>query len=267
MKKFTFFTLTVAMSVLTLSSCLRDGTEVSGSTYGVFRATGSKYGTPVFNSAMGPFYSPAMETNMLDGKCYYIAFVYRSNDPENSYASLEQSGYYTITVTGTQALDTYNSANYRSDTSKVFTNELTFYNGYISGSGSYFDNMLVMQHDLYLPDRAQINWDLSFNVDAYPYIEGGYRYYDMFIRAYCDEAPSSVGTERKAVTNAYNVGDFMTAAAYREYEYLKSEYNYNAETSKFRLRIYYPYQIENGKIDWRYSTEEVPIYAFLSYEE
>jgi hypothetical protein len=261
MKKFSFFFSLATLSLLSLASCLSSSSQSSGSAVGVYRATGSQYYTPIFNSSLGPVFSESMETIMEDGKCYLINWIFDSDAADNSYSMLELNGYYTITVNYCEAIDTYQAKTVVTDTAKALENEVPVLKGYAVGSSGYVDGHIFITQTVSQPEDMVLDWDLSFDYYAYPASESD-RHYDIFIRATYTSAGTG-NVKQVEHVNAFNIGNFLSDIAEREYGYLGN--NYSADNSTFRIRFFYVTSIsDDDKLTWTSVDEDVLISNYIT---
>jgi len=267
MKKVFLFLCTALVGIISLNSCLEGSNESSGQAVGVYSAYGSKNFSPVFFSTIGNVYAPNMPNNFTDQKCYYIAYSYSADVPENSAAMVELNGYSTITMTAFVPIADYYLKSSLTDTTIVLDNELPLVSGYEAGGSAYVQNYLFMTHVIKIPANTVLNWDMSYNYSTMPTVENDKRYYDLFVRATKTTEGNNTGEVDTSVLNAYYVGSFLQYAAQREMSLLGN--SYSAGTSKFTLRINYVSDIsEDSKLTWKSATEEnLLIYEFLPTTE
>lgn len=266
MKKLFLLFNSMLFSIICLTSCLEGNNETTGQALGVFSAYGGKNFNPVFISNVGNVYSPNMSSLMEDERCYFITYKFQSDLPENSAAMVAANGYATVTILDRQELDGYPLMSYRSDTSTVLLDETPLISGYVSGGISYVPGYLFLQHSVRQASDARLDWEMSYDYSTTPTIESGMRYYDVFLRATI-KVEGTKSAEDVSYLNAYHVDNFLTNAAYNEKAYLENSGSYNANSSKFTLRINYVSAINDTQITWTRSSVDLNIYTFILSSE
>jgi hypothetical protein len=266
MKKISLFISLMLLSIVGLTSCLQRGSTKSGGyAYGVLTTSTQNY-APVLNSIVGIVSSPQLTEwskngNMIPGYCYYFKYEIDHDIPENSSASSQANGYYTVTITEIYELPTYTVNWSPADTTTVLPGEIPVLNAY--ASLTYAGGYAYIQQIVNQPSDMRLNWSMSYDYNSIsnPTEENGVRYYDLFVRAIGEG-----GTKPKVDTpylNAYNMSNFFGFAAENEKKLLGA--NYNNSSSTFSFRIFYVKEIkEDGILTWESHTDKGLISLFVS---
>jgi hypothetical protein len=269
MKKISLL-VSLTLCIMGLTSCLEGGgSKVSGSAYGILTVSPQNY-TPVLKLLSGDVFSSPQLTvqisngDMTPGYCYVFYYELDYDIPENSSASLQANGYYTVTISQIQDLPTYFANSFPTDTTAALPDEIPVLNG-CSASPLYIDGYVFIQQTVNQPSDMQLDWMMSYNYNAIsdPAEENGVRYYDLFVRA-----TGTGGTKSKAETscvNAYQMANFFNLAAENEKRLLGT--SYNSSVSTFNFRIFYVKEItEDGALTWQSYTDKAIITYFVSEE-
>jgi hypothetical protein len=269
MKKISLL-VSLTLCIMGLTSCLGEGSsKVSGSAIGIL--TGSAmFQTPVLTTVSGDVVSsPQLELliatgDIIPGYCYSFYYELDYDLPENSSASLQVNGYYTVTISEIQDFPTYFVNTYPEDTTTALPDEVPVSNG-CSTAPHYINGYAFIQQAVNQPSDMVLNWKMSYDGNTLfdPVEENGTRYYDLFVRAI-----GTGGTKSKVETpylNAYQMSNFFNLAAENEKRLLGA--NYNNSSSTFSFRIFYVTEIkEDGTLTWQSYTEKGLIEAFLPEE-
>jgi hypothetical protein len=256
---------------MVLTSCLEGNNKVTGSAYGVL-TTSSNYFTLVLNSTIpeiGPISSPQLTEwfnadQMALDKCYAFKYELDLGSPENSYASLQANGYFTVKITEEcSELSTHSAEPNLTDTGTALENEVSVISGFVASESAYAAGYMYAQQKVNQPEDQQLEWSMSYDYSTLynPAVVNGVRYYDLYVRA-VKKTEGTQPNKEMAHLNAYYVWEFFRQAAENEKTQLSS--NYDIYYSTFKFRVFYVSEINDGKLSWQYVPGEVYIASFVS---
>ena len=266
MKKISLFMSGMLLSIIGLTSCLQNtGNTETGRLFGVLTLSSAGMNF-VLNTAIGAVFDPQITQWVATGQmqqngCYLFDYMIDYGLPDNSSASLQANGYYTITITDYLELPGYTPSSNLTDTTTVLPNEVPVVNGCSAWTsiGQYF----IAQQVVNQPADRQLNWNMSYDYNTLtnPAEESGLRYYDVFVRA-IKMTDGMQSVTDVTYLNAYNMSNFLQLAATNEKTQLGG--SYSSTSSIFRLRVNYARTITDSVITWQNSIQEVPIYPFIT---
>ena len=267
MKKLSLFLIASIMSVVCLMSCIEGNNVQEGHGFGVLQYSPVSY-TPMLNSTVGPYSSPTIgglisKGDMSIDNCYYFYYSLDLDLPENSYASVQANGYYTVSLLDVKDIPTFYLRPYLTDTSTMMFGEMALYDGYESGN-AYVDEYYFAAHIVNQPTTLELDWDLSYNSSDMQSVDASGRSYNLYIRAVKKNTTEKTNNELVQHVNAYMIRDFMKTAARMERNALGG--NYSESSSRLNIRFNYVSDIsEDGKLTWSSKKEEnIYVGAFLS---
>lgn len=256
--------------IICLTSCLGSGNKQTANAYGVLTATGISNTTMVLYSTsdLGPVSSKQLSEwvnagEMKPDKCYAFKFEINFDLPENSYASLQVNGYYTVTIIEYMELPTHDAQSYLTDTAKALEDEVPVSNGYVAGS--YAAGYMYVQQTAALSSDQNLEWEMSYDYNAItnPTTINGVRYYDLHVRARKAESGTKPNKDASYL-NAYYMSNFFNLVAANEKMMLGA--NYDPSVSTFKFRVLYVKEINDGVLTWQSASQEVYIALFAEEE-
>ncbi|MDR2474168.1 MAG: hypothetical protein LBD53_11550 [Tannerella sp.] len=265
MRKTTIFLLAMILGIASLTSCL-DGKNVqSGYALGVYDADGGYFSQSLFHSTVGPLYAPSMNTYMQSGESFLVYYNCDFDAPENSSAMLQTNNYYTVTISNYSKLPQTTAMSYMSDTSTVMDNEIPLLSGYYNNNGALVnttsDSYLFLPHTLPQASDVELDWSMCYgNYSGQPTVVGAERFYDLYIRA--TKTTTKLSKSQNEFQVCYRIGSFLRDAAYNE----RNQEYFNAETSKFNVRIFWVSSVSNGKLAWSSAVQSMFVASFLDEE-
>ncbi|MDR0572632.1 MAG: hypothetical protein LBG96_01135 [Tannerella sp.] len=269
MKRNSLYFVIMLFGITGFTSCLSGSGNVSSySGLGVIDF-GSKSLVTVSKTTGGEIYTPEISSMVSNGDlqlgdCLCLYYEVDFDLAENSSNVVATNGYYTASLDGYQKFDK-NYLNYSfTDTAEALMNEVAvsnpFYTDYGGINGFYSDYMYIT-HVVSQPEDLTLSWDLSYDSETMmPAEAGGKRYYDLFVRA-TKTNEGSKNTVNYPYYIAYDMRDYLRAAAALEKNALGNNYN---TTSTFTIRINYASAISEDVITWSSKEWISYINTFLS---
>ena len=231
------------VSLWLLTSCI-DGEEQnrqSGTTVGVVRTDYESGKNLLDVSAVDAFYSIRFAQDK-EGDCFLVTYLIDYDREENSNANLIANGYYTVDIMLKEDVNKWAVNSMLTDTSKTLLNEVEIQDPIWDGDYMYIKGVFFMYHLIEIPTDQNMAWNLSYDYDNLSSEEDGQRCYDIYLRATI-RREGDRSKEKITIANAFEMKNYMEMVANKEKESGKSE---------FRLRIHYPYEInEDGQITWK----------------
>ena len=266
MKRFSLYLVGLCLSVSFLSSCLKGSNEWEGIAVGVL-SINSRNMQPILTTSNAVLHAPSFVTLCNEGKmnyndCYIILCKLNSDLPENSASAIEANGYQTVTLLDYSVIQKSSLNDYLVDTANILPSEMPLTVGL--ESMDYAANHLFLSHRVTIPDDWELTWSMSYDYNTMlPTIEGGQRYYDLFIRATANKQTENTQKIDKSFVNAYDMRDYFRRAATNEKSHLGT--GYSPSSSKFTVRFNFATIINNelNTLTWGSDKIELDIVNFL----
>ncbi len=242
------------VSVLVLTSCMGErGNKQTGSAVGVVR-----FDTKTFKNVLDVTETDAFFWIGFDqvstGVCLFVDYEIDYDAPENSYESVLANGYLTVIITKKEVVDNFDMAYSVSDTSIIMKDEVTIYEPVLGKEFYYVKGMAFFYSVVDVPNKQDLYWSLSCNIQDIVKTENGVRYYDVYLRCYKIFPIRTESSEKRYCLNAYDMKSYFEKIA-------REENNLGSDT--FKLRINYPSTINDDQITWSQVTiENIPVVTF-----
>ncbi len=210
-------------SIMMLTSCL-DGdnnNRTEGTILGVVGTHETTFRNVLYTGDyVLPYYTGDFASKINPGECYMLHVIMRGEDNPDPFTA----GYYNVTVSNYERVETTLSKSTLTDTTTILTDEMATINmgvnNYAKGHlfiSSYHDNVGDKQENLY---------DLSYNVDQTPVEENGKSVYNLFYRV------------AKTKEGSSPTGKFETMRAFQRVNWL-FDHVANTEKGKGKEKYYF----------------------------
>lgn len=183
MKAFKLIGGCAAATLLLLTSCLGESSNTTSKTTFAVGSTSDKTFKTILNTPVGPIYSAALASNVVDGACYLVGFEIDFDSPENANANT--NGYYTATASGLEEIVKGTPMFYNiPDTAKLIEKEIALENaGFFPEHGAYVDGYLFMGGTYNGLKDQKNGWTLYWDRSSEPTTVEGVPTYSLFLRA------------------------------------------------------------------------------------
>jgi hypothetical protein len=239
-------------AAVVLTSCLEGGKNTqSGQILGIVRTETKTFrnvlDVPDGTGGAAAFYSPIF-ANMEAGACCMVAYEIDYSAPENAYAVVSETGYYTVTVSYKEEIDRYTMLSTAADTAQLLPEETAIVTPLVE-QPSYFLGMMFMVHQLKKSKDQREDWHLSYDPANMMKEENTRHIYDVYLRSTVRVADSKT-PEDAYYLGAYNMKYYLETAALREK---------GTNTNSFFLRVNYVSEIKDGQAVWKHVDQELSV--------
>lgn len=206
MKAFKMIGATAAAALVLLTSCLGETKNTLNTASFAVGGTSDKTYKTILNTPLGPIYSPAIASKVIDDACYVVGFEIDSDNPENANGAATANGYSTATISSLDEISKGNAIFYNvPDTAKLLDKEIALTNAGLLQYGVYVYGYLFLG-GAYNGLKEQKNaWYLYWDRSKEPVTVDGVPTYSLFLRS--TKLVDGTGTTATSLgdTRAYNV--------------------------------------------------------------